>query len=106
MQRINRAQDSFQRLLLSCACLALVEQLHPPGVSSVTPEMKHDLNKRISAILRDDTSKLKDVAAEVARAVGSSRSTSTISLVERMLLKLIGEGVLDDEKSAPCKIIR
>ena len=100
--RINRAQDSFQRLLLSCACLALVEQLHPPGVSSVTPEMKCDLNNRISAILRDDTSKLKDVAAEVARAVGSSRSTSTISLVERMLLKLIGEGVLD-EKSAPAK---
>ena len=81
--RIHRAQDSFQRLLLSCACLALVEQVLRPAFLSVTPEMKRDLNKRVSAILRDDASKLKDVATEVARAVGSSQSTSTISLVER-----------------------
>ncbi len=99
--RIHRAQDSFQRLLLSCACLALVEQVLPAGVS-VTPEMKRDLNKRVSAILRDDASKLKDVATEVARTVGSSQSTSTISLVERMLLKLIGEGTRE-EKNAPVK---
>jgi len=95
--RIHRAQDSFQRILLSCACLALVEQVCPVGVS-VTSEMKHDLSERVSAILHDGTSKLRDVATEVARTVGSMQNTSTISLIERMLLKLIGEGNQEETK--------
>ena len=88
--RIHDAQDSFQRLLLACACLALVEQMRPNAVGvSLTSELKAELNARVLSILRDEKSTLKDVATEVARTIGSSSSQS---LIERMLLKLVGAG--------------
>lgn len=91
--RLDAAAEAFQRAVLLAAAFALLPQLRGAAAnaspSAPAPPASDELRERLCALLGDASTRLADVAAEVARAAGAPGDADA---AERGLARLTARG--------------
>ena len=91
--RLDAAAEAFQRAVLLAAAFALLPQLRGAAAnaspSAPAPPASDELRERLCALLGDASTRLADVASEVARAAGAPGDADA---AERGLARLTARG--------------